>query len=556
MLTELYIENIAVIEKSNISFDKGLNVMTGETGAGKSVIIGAINAILGQRVSKDMIRTGADTAFVSACFNNISKSVIDKLYKLGFKLEEDGTLILQRELNLNGKNTCRINNRPATLAVLKDIGSQLINVYGQHESYFLLSPQTHIHYIDRMGNLMDSIDSYQRVYKEMKNVKARLDALKADDADKERRIDILNYQINEIESADLKVEEFDDLIERKNKYVNSEKISDSIKKAKYLIDGEDEFAGNLNMLSEVNSLLDGIEEYMPEIAKINEIIKEAFYNIEDCSFELGNLLEGIEYDPNELSMIEERLDLIYKLKRKYGDSIEEMLSYLEKSKMELEKITCSEEETLELEKSYTSLNNKVTALAEDLSNKRKETALVFAQKVQDELGFLDMPGVRIEVNVEDCELNPLGKDSLEFLISTNSGELTKPLSKIASGGELSRIMLAIKSVLSDKDGVDTLIFDEVDTGISGSAAQKVGLKLREVSKNRQVLCVTHLAQIAALGNQHYLIKKNVESGRTYTNINRISNEEREREIARIIGGLNITDTTIKNAREMLRLANK
>lgn len=554
MLTNLYIENIAVIEKSNIDFSNGFNVITGETGAGKSIIIGAINAILGRRISKDIIRTGAESAFVSATFDNLPCYIIQKIREEGYPIESDGTLIIKREINVNGKNVCRINDRPATVSTLKEIGSSLINIHGQHENYGLLSVQSHISYIDKIGDLYGPLSDYKKVYNELLNVRNEIESMLINDMEKERKLDLLTYQTEEIKSANLRLGEFEELNELRNKYLNSEKIGEAINNAKYLLDGKDDSLGAITKIEKAISSLEGITEYLLNAKVIKDRIQNAFYEIEDCSMELSGNLEGICYDKKDLLETEERLDCIYKLKRKYGSDIGEILEYLEKSEKELSKIENSDIEIQKLRKKQEALEKESSELSSELSEKRKVFAKLFSKKVKEELAYLDMPGVNIDVHIENCAKYSLGQDKVEFLISTNAGEEAKSLSKIASGGELSRIMLSIKNVLSSSDEVDTMIFDEVDTGISGSAAQKVGLKLKEVSKNRQVICVTHLAQIAALGDHHILIKKITEHERTYTKIQNLDQEGRKHEIARIISGISITESTLKNAKEMIEMA--
>lgn len=554
MLTNLYIENIAVIEKSNINFKSGLNVMTGETGAGKSIVIGAINSILGKRISKDLIRTGANSAFVSATFDNLSPTVLEKIKEAGYSLDEDQLLIISREININGKSACYINSRPTTVSFLKELGLNLINIHGQNENYGLLSTSSHISYIDKLGNLNETLDKYKEVYNEFTNVNNEIKKLLVNDMEREQRLDLLRFQVEEIENANLQPGELEQLIETRNNYLNSEKIARAISQTKYLLDGKDEFPGVLKSLNEAVLELDSINDFLTKSQETRNRLQNAFYEIEDCSMDLNSYLDDTFYDQNELDEIEERLDQIHKLKRKYGNTIEEILNYLDKIKKELCKIENSDQELHKLEEKKNLLENEADRLADLLSSKRRQTAKEFSKKVKDGLTYLDMPGVSIYVDIKDCEKYSLGKDKVEFLISTNSGEAQKPLSKIASGGELSRIMLSIKNVLSLNDDVDTMIFDEVDTGISGSAAQKVGLKLKEVSKNRQVICVTHLSQIAVFGDNHLLIKKTVENQRTYTKIETLNNDGRQHEIARIIGGLNITDATLKNAKEMLEMA--
>ena len=551
MLSNLYIENIAVIEKTSIDFKKGLNVMTGETGAGKSIVIDSINAVLGNRTSKELIRTGASSAFVSAEFTNLSEKAIAVIYEAGFELE-DGELLIQREISTTGKNKCRINGRPATVSTLKEIGVQLINIHGQHESYELMSPELHISYIDKLAVLESEIEDYQEVYKKYKKLSAELKKATVDESERERKIDLLKYQIDELEDADLRDGEYEELNEQKAVLQNSEKIIEAIMSSRALMNGDEESSGVLENLQEINSQLSDISEYMSEVEPINSRIESAIYELEDCLSELTGLIDLVDTDGGSLDSIEERLDLIYTLGKKYGSTIKEMLDFLDKAKKELNALVMYDENREALIKECDKAYKEAEKLAKALSEKRRATSSEFADKVCEEMAFLDMPNVKLVVVQEKCELNSLGCDNIEFLISTNPGEPPKPISKIASGGELSRMMLAVKNVLSDKDDIDTLIFDEVDTGISGSAAQKVGLKLREVSKSRQVLCVTHLAQIAAMGNSHFKISKSVRDEKTFTKVEELDHEGRKQELARIIGGTEMTKASLDYAEEMLR----
>ena len=551
MLSNLYIENIAVIEKTSIDFKKGLNVMTGETGAGKSIVIDSINAVLGNRTSKELIRTGASSAFVSAEFTNLSEKALAVIDEAGFELE-DGELLIQREISTTGKNKCRINGRPATVSTLKEIGVQLINIHGQHESYELMSPELHISYIDKLAGLESEIEAYQEVYKKYKKLSAELKKATVDESERERKIDLLKYQIDELEDADLRDGEYEELNEQKAVLQNSEKIIEAIMSSRALMNGDEESSGVLENLQEINSQLSDISEYMSEVEPINSRIESAIYELEDCLSELTGLTDLVDTDGGSLDSIEERLDLIYTLGQKYGSTIKEMLDFLDKAKKELNALVMYDENREALIKECDKAYKEAEKLAKALSEKRRATSSEFADKVCEEMAFLDMPNVKLVVVQEKCELNSLGCDNIEFLISTNPGEPPKPISKIASGGELSRMMLAVKNVLSDKDDIDTLIFDEVDTGISGSAAQKVGLKLREVSKSRQVLCVTHLAQIAAMGNSHFKISKSVRDEKTFTKVEELDHEGRKQELARIIGGTEMTKASLDYAEEMLR----
>lgn len=551
MLNSLYIENIAVIEKTNIDFTKGFNVLTGETGAGKSIIIGSINALLGGRISKDMIRFGADTAFVSGSFTVTNNVVYDLLNKYGFDCEDDEELILQRKLTSSGKSSCRINGRPATLAILKEITAHLVNVHGQHESYNLMSPEKHITYIDSIGDL----DSIKKEYREnlaiLRECKRKLNNAQTDDSQRERQIDLLRYQINEIEEIDPKEGEYEQLTEERNKALNAQDIIKNISVAAAILSGGEDSSGCISLLKECNDYISEISEYMPQSENISRRISNVYYELQDCEEELSSLLDTVDTNPYRFEEIEERLDLLYKLSKKYGNTTEEILQFCENAKNELAQLEDYEFNLEHLQKEYNKYFQSTKALALQLSAKRKEISNEFMSRVKEEMTYLDMPNVNLKVNIERCPLNENGCDKLEFLISANPGEEPKSVSKIASGGELSRMMLAITNVIAANNIVATMIFDEVDTGISGSASQKVGYKLKALSATRQVICITHQAQIAALADTHFLIKKNVENNRTFTQVTPLNFKQRTHELARIIGGVSITELTLKHAEEML-----
>ena len=554
MLTQLYIENIAVIEKTRIDFDAGFNVLTGETGAGKSIVIDSINAVLGERTSRELIRTGAGSALVSAVFRLEGGRALDELARLGYAPEEDGTLMLQREISADSKSSCRVNGRPATVSILREIGSLLVNIHGQHESYGLLSPELHIGYLDSMGLPQDLLSGYRKAFQAMRDAKVGLDSSTMDQAQKARQIDLLTYQIDELESADLKPGEQEELNRQKTRYRNSERIASALTLAKNALSGDEETPGAASAVSDAAEALSEAETYVSELHPLAERLQGISYDLEDCVGEMRNFSSELEYDPAQLDEIEARLDTLYRLGLKYGGSVEEMLRYLEKSKAELQSIRLSDENAAKFRADYQKYRTQAESLAAELTAWRRKAAGEFTEKVLSELRFLNMPNVAFEIRMERCPMGALGCDRVEFYISTNAGEPAKPIAKIASGGELSRIMLAIKTVLAGRDDIGTLIFDEVDTGVSGSAAQKVGLKLREVSRNRQVICVTHLAQIAALADTQFLIRKQVRSNRTYTQVDRLDEDGRKRELARIMGGEKITPLLLQNAAEMLRMA--
>ncbi len=551
MLTNLYIENIAVIEKTSIDFTEGLNVMTGETGAGKSIVIDSINAVLGNRTPRDLIRSGADTALVCAEFTDPSQKAVDALREYGFDTD-DGSVILQRELNTSGKGKCRINGRPASVSILKEVGAYLINIHGQHESYELMSPDLHITYIDKLGNLHDDVEAYREVFQRYKSLRAELNKAQLDDSERARKIDLLTYQINELEEAELYVGEYEELTEQRNLLENRERIAEALNETREALNGGEDTDGAVQALEQACSALSNITDFLPEADALLQRLQSAAYELEDCAGEVTGLLDDSESDEYSLEEIEDRLDLIRRLGRKYGVTIEEMLAFLENARKELDTLERYAENREALEADCQAALRQAKILAKNLSDRRREISVQFSSAVREEMTFLDMPNVQLVIRQESCELNSFGCDDMEILISTNPGEAPKPVSKIASGGELSRMMLAIKNVLADKDDIDTLIFDEVDTGISGSAAQKVGLKLREVSKSRQVLCVTHLAQIAALANGHYKIHKDVADGKTYTSVDKLDRTGRIGELARIIGGVEITQATLDYAAEMLK----
>lgn len=554
MLSQLYIENIAVIEKVRINFGSGFHVLTGETGAGKSIIIDAIHAVLGERTSRELIRTGSDHALVSAVFHIENEQAKNQLLELGFSPEEDGTVIIQREISSGGKSSCRINARPATASILKEIGGYLINIHGQHESYGLLSPELHIDYLDSMGLPDDLLTRYQDFFHSMQNARANYNATQIDQAQKARQIDLLTYQIQELEDADLHPGEQEDLMQRKNLYKNSERIAQAITQAKAALDGDEESQGAASSIADAAEALGNAANYLPELHDLSERLQSISYDLEDCSDEMRKFTSQLEYDPAELDEIEARLDQIYRLGLKYGNSVKEMLGFLEKAKTELNDIRLSDENAARYKKEYQQYRSKAESLASEISAWRSKAAEAFTKHVKRELEFLNMPNVKFEIRQEGIPLTEKGSDKIEFYISTNAGEPPKPIAKIASGGELSRIMLAIKTVLAGRDQIETLIFDEIDTGVSGSAAKKIGLKLKEVSQNRQVICVTHLPQIAALADTHFLIQKEVRENRTYTDVKQLNHEGRLQELARIIGGEQITPLMLQNADEMLRMA--
>ena len=550
MLAQLFIRNIAVIEKASIDLEKGFTVLTGETGAGKSIIIDAIHAVLGERTSKELVRTGTDSASVSALFTGLDEDTLSLLDQLSLPREEDGSLLIQRDIRLEGRSTCKINGAPATVSMLKQLGPRLVTIHGQHESYELLSPEVHMEYLDSFAGLESLLAEYQAAYRTLRETQRQLEALQTDEGEKARLSDLLHYQIDEIEAANVRVGEREELEAQRELIRNSEKIASALELLRGLLSGDEESEGLLAGISQAAAQAGRVAAYLPELAEASQKLQEAGYLLED----VDAILHGtaVDFDPALQESIEERLDLLYKLGLKYGGSEEKILEYLEDCHTRLHQIAFSDEERERLEAQYETQKTAAIALAKQLSEQRKAASKQFISQVKGELAFLNMPGIAFETEIQRVPLYHMGCDKLQFLVSANKGEPPKPMSKIASGGELSRIMLAIKTVLSGKDKVDTLIFDEVDTGISGAAANKVGQKLKQVSQNRQVLCITHLAQIAALADHHFLISKHVEGERTYTQVQGLDFEGRKREVARIIGGDQVTDLQLEMAGEMLK----
>ena len=549
MLKTLYIENIAVIEKTTIDFSHGLNVLTGETGAGKSIIIDAINAIMGQRTSKDIIRTGESSAFVSAQFEDINLSAQNALDKMGFTLEDD-VLIVQRTLSQSGKNVCKINGRPATVSMLRELSKHLINIHGQHESYELFSPETHLGYIDSYGGCGELIDDYRAKYNEFKILQKKLNEANSDESERLREMDLLQFQSKELFEADIQIGEEERLEAERTALMNVEKIASLLNKARMMLDGEDS-DGGVESIDVASSAMQSAAAYNSEYEELSNNLTDIYYNLRDCAEGISDAIDNLESDPARLEEIEERFDLLNRLTRKYNCSADELPALAEKMQSRLEELLNYDKNRDDLIEACEKAEAEAFKKAEELSAKRQTAAKTFAENVREEMRFLNMPNVELIPQFQTTGLTSDGIDKVELLISANPGETPRPVAKIASGGELSRMMLAIKTVLAATDDVDTLIFDEVDTGISGSAAEKVGLKLKEVSKDSQVLCVTHQAQIAALADYHYLIDKRVDSGRTFTVVTELDRGARVRELARIIGGVNITQAAISHAEDML-----
>ena len=553
MLSQLYIKNIAVIREADIEFGPGFNVFTGETGAGKTMLISAINGVLGARLSRDIIRSGEDSAAISALFTGISDAAARRIEELGYDAA-DREVLISREIG--AKNSCKINGRPATMQILREIASELIDVHGQKDNHRLLDPQYHIEYIDDFGELTELRESYRGVYRQMQEIRKKLRAMQQSDREKEQRIALLQYQVNEIETANLQPGEDEELSQRRDTIRNAERILKLTAEAKGLLDGGEDSDGAANMLTQLAEVLGKLSRFVPELSDAAAQVTEVSYTIHDVSGEISRYLDHLDFDPHSLDEIEDRLELIQSFKRKYGASIEEILAYGQRAADQLREIQFSQEIIDDLVEQEKALLPQLAQAADELTSARHQAARNFLSRIKRELEFLNMPNVKLTVSADRCDYMPNGQDELELLISSNAGEAPKPLAKIASGGELSRVMLSIKNVLAEKDQVGTAIFDEIDTGVSGSAAQKIGKKLQEVSRNRQVICVTHLAPVAACGDSHLFIHKDVEEGMTYTRVDLLSEEERVREIARIVSGDDITETALNNAREMLNLAHQ
>lgn len=551
MLSQLYIENIAVIRQATIDFQQGFHVFTGETGAGKTILISAINAVLGGRTFKEIIRTGETRATVSALFTEISEELCKKIEVLGYPLE-DNQLLVQREIDLSGKGQCRLDGRPATAAMLREVCSLLIDIHGQHDNQELLSAEKHLGFLDSYGAYPQEMAAYTAAYERMCECAARLDKLQMDESYKLQRMDILQFQIKEIGDAKLTDGEEERLVEQQKRIRNAERITESLGAVYTLLNGNgEEMRGALEALEEVSTELDTAAKYLTEFGGYSEKLSDAYYMLEELGSRARDTLEDADFDPRQLDDIESRLDTIYKLKKKYGNSIAEILEYFERISEEYQSLELSDELTAHLQRELDEANLVLHTVAEALTACRLAAAAEFSERVEQELAYLDMAGVRFSITRREKPYGPTGADEMEFMICTNTGEEAKPLAKIASGGELARIMLAIKNVLAEKDGIGTIIFDEVDTGVSGRAAQKIGKKLAEVARHRQVICVTHLAPVAACAAHHYRIYKTVEDGRTFTRVEELTRPQRVQELARIMVGENITESALKSAEEML-----
>lgn len=553
MLSVLHIENIAVIEQAEILFEGGFNVLTGETGAGKSIVIDAISAILGERTYRDVIRTGANRAFVSAIFTNIPQYDWFSENQVEFDPQE---LQVQREIYADGRNVCRVNGRPVSVASLKKLGGRLINIHGQHDSQQLFDEENHLTYLDAFARDEQELEAYQQAFSAMQSVQREIQKLSMDESEKLRFVETLTFQIEEIRAANLVSGEEEQLKERRKVLQNAEKLSDALRMADEALYGGDSSDGAAGLLSNAEHALSRVSTISADMQTLHQKISDLMYSVQDAADELRAMRDDLSYSEGELEEIEERLDAIHKLKRKYGASVEDVLAYLADSEQRLDEIEFASDRIETLKKREAELQKETIRQGEILREKRLSAAQAMESRICDELRQLDMPKIRFV-----CEFTPqqpmqTGLDSVRFLMSANVGENLKPLSKVASGGELARIMLAMKQVLAQQDGVPTLIFDEVDAGVSGRAAQKVAYKLWTVSKGRQVLCVTHLPQIAAMADAEYTVEKRVENERTYTSVLHLDESGRKQELARLIGGSMITETTLAGAAELLRLAEK
>lgn len=551
MLKTLSIENIAVIEKAEIEFSNGFNVLTGETGAGKSIVVDSINAILGERTSKELVRAGSENALVTAYFEDISKEVEQKLNEFDLPCDDDGALVLSRKISAQGKSTCRINGSVCTVSMLKEVGNLLVNIHGQHDSQTLLNVDYHYKFVDMYGSLDGVLDEYKQSFKQLLSVRKQLKALTMDADERDRQIELLDYQIKELTDTEIKVGEWDELKRRKNLILNSQNLLQSLNSALAAFNGSDEYSGISTLLSTAVKEIGSVSDVDSEIKSVYDKAEALNDSVEVVKDALLDKINSIEFEPEELNRIEERLDLYYTFSNKYGETEQDMLYYLDEAVKKRTAFENSEEELEKLNVQYDEIFNETVALAQKLTDLRKSTAEKLGNEICKQLEFLDMPKIKFTTSFEKGNLSANGWDKIEFLIATNVGETAKPLAKIASGGELSRIMLAIKSIIAQKDSIDTLIFDEIDTGVSGKASRKIGLKLKELGAFTQVICVTHSAQIASVADSHFLIEKNVENDRTYTNVTVLDYDGRKNELARIMGGINATESLLKSAEELL-----
>ncbi|MBE7004868.1 MAG: DNA repair protein RecN [Ruminococcaceae bacterium] len=553
MLQLLHIENIAIIERADIEFARGFNALTGETGAGKSIVIDSLGAVLGQRTSRDLIRTGAPKALVSAAFEGVDGS-LPALEENGVVPEADGTLLLQRELSADGKNVCRVNGRPITVAQLRAIGTALLNIHGQHEGTALLDETQHLAYLDRFGHMGERLAAYGALYDKMHETQREIDALRMDEAEKARRIDMLRHQIAELERAELHEGEEEALLARRNILRNGEKFIAAVTEADFCMNGGDESGGAVSALRQAEDALRALRAFGDEYAALSDRLEALRSEAYDVAMTVRDKREEFDFSPQELDEVESRVDLLYRLKKKYGGTVGEMLDYLARSKSELDNIEYADDRIAQLQKKLDGQRAEVAKAARALSEARKAAAKTLESEILRELRELDMPKVRFAIDFAEKEPDADGMDTVRFLMSANVGEELKPIHKIASGGELARIMLALKNVFAAQESVMTMVFDEVDTGVSGRAAQRVAEKLARVSREKQVLCVTHLPQLAAMADTHFSVEKGEEGGRTLTRVTELDRAQRARELARLTGGEAVSETMLRGAEELLDAA--
>jgi DNA repair protein RecN (Recombination protein N) len=551
MLSELYIENLAVIEKATIDFSDKLNVFTGETGAGKSILINGINAILGQRVTKDIVRTGTDKAVISALFTDIGDNVLQVLDELGISAE-DGQLFLTREIRSDGGSVARVNSRAVNVSVLKAIGETLVTIHGQHDNQILMAPERHIEILDSYAESEALIEDYHSSFRELQSIAKKINKIKTEQSKKEFRMAELADIVEEINALNIHEGEDKEIEAELNISKNAVAISEALYMAKQLLSGDDDTDGAVEMAQRASKSVEGYTDIMTEISPIYDRLSSAAIEMEDISEEIGSLLDSLDIDPKRYDYLNQRSDELRRIMKKYGPELDDVLTTLKNSQNELDELSGAEQSLDELNKEKERLLAEVSKKAKALSDHRKKAGERFVSQVTEELEFLNMPKVKLVVQQKTGKLTINGMDSIEFLISANLGEEPKPIAKIASGGELSRIMLALKNVIAEKDSIGTLIFDEIDTGVSGRAAQKIGIKLKQISRLRQVLCVTHLAQMAVMADNHLLIEKNIQGDRTVTTVRTLDHEQRKYEIARIMGGENITELMLENAEQYLK----
>ena len=551
MLSELYIENLAVIEKATIDFSDKLNVFTGETGAGKSILINGINAILGQRVTKDIVRTGTDKAVISALFTDIGDNVLQVLDELGISAE-DGQLFLTREIRSDGGSVARVNSRAVNVSVLKAIGETLVTIHGQHDNQILMAPERHIEILDSYAESEALIEDYHSSFRELQSIAKKINKIKTEQSKKEFRMAELADIVEEINALNIHEGEDKEIEAELNISKNAVAISEALYMAKQLLSGDDDTDGAVEMTQRASRSVEGYTDIMTEISPIYDRLSSAAIEMEDISEEIGSLLDSLDVDPKRYDYLNQRSDELRRIMKKYGPELNDVLTTLENSQNELDELSGAEQSLDVLNKEKERLLAEVSKKAKALSDHRKKAGERFVSQVTEELEFLNMPKVKLVVQQKTGKLTINGMDSIEFLISANLGEEPKPIAKIASGGELSRIMLALKNVIAEKDSIGTLIFDEIDTGVSGRAAQKIGIKLKQISRLRQVLCVTHLAQMAVMADNHLLIEKNIQGDRTVTTVRTLDHEQRKYEIARIMGGENITELMLENAEQYLK----